>query len=68
LPDLPAESNASYATRYQHLLYKAMIVPTLLYGALSTVIRRRWRHHEAAQAEQQAHDAAAGRGGLREQL
>ena len=68
LPDLPAESNASYATRYQHLLYKAMIVPTLLYGALSTVIRRRWHKHEAAQAEQQAQDAAAGRGGLREQL
>ena len=68
LPDLPAESNARFASRYQHLLYKAMVVPTLLYGALSTVIRRRWKHHEAEQAAVRAQDEAAGRGGLREQL
>jgi formate dehydrogenase beta subunit len=68
LPDLPRESNARFASRYQHLLYKAMIVPTLLYGALSTVIRRRWRHHEAEQAALRAEQDAEGRGGLREQL
>jgi formate dehydrogenase beta subunit len=68
LPDLPRESNARFASRYQHLLYNAMIVPTLLYGALSTVIRRRWRHHEAEQAALRAEQDAEGRGGLREQL
>lgn len=68
LPDLPTESNARFASRYQHLLYKAMIVPTLLYGALSTVVRRRWRQHEAAEAARRAQETAEGRGGLREQL
>lgn len=61
LPELPRESNVQYATRYQHLLYKAMVVPVAMYGLLASVVRRRWKHHEA---EQQA----AGEGGLREQL
>jgi formate dehydrogenase beta subunit len=62
LPDLPAESNARYATRYQHLLYKAMIVPVALYGLLATVVRRRWQQHE------REHPAGGEDGGLREQL
>lgn len=68
LPTLPRESNAHYATQYQRLLYKALMVPTLLYGALSTVIRRRWRAHEAEQHALADADAQAGRRGLREQL
>jgi formate dehydrogenase beta subunit len=62
LPDLPRESNARYATRYQHLLYKAMIVPVALYGLLATVVRRRWQQHE------REHPADGEDGGLREQL
>jgi ferredoxin len=62
LPDLPAESNARYATRYQRLLYKAMIVPVTLYGLLATVIRRRWQRHE------HEHPPGGDAGGLREQL
>jgi Fe-S-cluster-containing dehydrogenase component len=59
LPTLPEQSNARYATRYQRLLYKAMIVPTAMYGLLATVIRRRWKSHQQHQPEA---------GGLREQL
>jgi formate dehydrogenase beta subunit len=62
LPTLPQTSNAQFATKYQSLLYKAMIAPALLYALLAGIIRRRWRAHDEHAREEME------RGGLRDQL
>jgi formate dehydrogenase beta subunit len=46
LPEVGTESRAHYAEKVHGVIYKGMVIPTVVYGGLAFIMRRRFKVHE----------------------
>ncbi len=62
LPQLSALARPGRELRFQALLYRWLLLPVVLYGLITAIIRKRWRAHDQEVTELEA------KRGLKEQL